>query len=113
MTKQITADDLVSYSNQEGHFVLSMEQLIAWGKAMYEAGQQAGAATATEKLKGLEWSGKRKLPTEEAAKYLGITKATLYEFQKRYKMVFEKGRPNYFTLEELDRVERERRVRLH
>ncbi|ARS36808.1 hypothetical protein [Pontibacter actiniarum] len=59
------------------------------------------------------WLGKRKLTTDEAAEFLGIKKLTLYDFHKKYSMTYEKSRPNMYTIEELERVERERRIRPH
>lgn len=60
-----------------------------------------------------KWAGRHKLTTDEAAEYLRIEKSTLYIFHKRYKMQYERGRPSHYSLEELQRVERERTIRPH
>lgn len=54
-----------------------------------------------------------KLSTPDAAAYLGVKVQTLHVFQIKYRMQYEKGSPNYYPMEELKRVERERLVRPH
>lgn len=57
-----------------------------------------------------KWAGKRKLSHNEAAEYLGVKPKTLHGWKTIYNIEYEPGKPCYYRIEELRRVERERLV---
>ncbi|MBC5772629.1 hypothetical protein H8S95_01025 [Pontibacter sp. KCTC 32443] len=66
-----------------------------------------------EKEKQDKWAGKTSFTAKEAAEYLGVRVGTLYQFNAKYNINRTLGRNGRYQKEELNRVIRERSLRLY